>query len=100
MYGCRGSRNTSATVPALDHLAGVHHRQPAARLRDHRQVVRHEHEADVELALQLLQQLEDLILDRHVERRRRLVAEDSFGSPESAIAIITRWRMPPESSCG
>ena len=24
----------------------------------------------------------------------------SFGSQESAIAIITRWRMPPDSSCG
>ena len=23
-----------------------------------------------------------------------------LGSQESAIAIITRWRIPPESSCG
>ncbi len=29
-------------------------------------------------SLQLLQQLQDLILDRHVERRRRLVAEDQL----------------------
>ena len=27
-------------------------------------------------------------------------AISSLGRPASAIAIITRWRMPPESSCG
>ena len=27
-------------------------------------------------------------------------AISSFGSLASAIAIIARWRMPPENSCG
>ena len=27
-------------------------------------------------------------------------AISSFGLQESAIAIITRWRMPPDSWCG
>ncbi len=27
-------------------------------------------------------------------------AMSSFGSHDSAIAIMTRWRMPPDSSCG
>ena len=27
-------------------------------------------------------------------------AMSSFGLPASAIAIITRWRMPPDSWCG
>ncbi len=27
-------------------------------------------------------------------------AISSFGSQASAMAIITRWRMPPENSCG
>ena len=27
-------------------------------------------------------------------------AISSFGSLDSAIAIIARWRMPPENSCG
>ena len=27
-------------------------------------------------------------------------AISSFGSFASAIAIIARWRMPPENSCG
>ena len=43
---------------------------------------------------------EDLPLDDDVERGRRLVHDHSSGSSASAIAIITRCRMPPESSCG
>ena len=27
-------------------------------------------------------------------------ASSSFGLQESAIAIITRWRIPPENWCG
>ena len=27
-------------------------------------------------------------------------AMSSFGSHDSAIAIMTRWRMPPDISCG
>jgi hypothetical protein len=27
-------------------------------------------------------------------------AISTAGSQESAIAIITRWRIPPENSCG
>ncbi len=49
-----------------------------ARLRDHREVVRDEDEADAELILERHQQLQDLILDRDVERRRRLVAEEEL----------------------
>ena len=45
--------------------------------------------------------LEDLRLDRHVERGRRLVGDQqTSGLHASAIAIITRWRMPPENWCG
>ena len=46
------------------------------------------------------QQLEDLRLDRDVERGRRLVGDQQAGSHAIAIAIITRCRMPPESWCG
>ena len=43
---------------------------------------------------------EDLRLDRDVERGRRLVRDQQVGLHESAIAIIARWRMPPENWCG
>ena len=45
-------------------------------------------------------QLEDLRLDRHVERGGRLVGDQQRGLQASAIAIITRCRMPPENWCG
>ena len=49
----------------------------------------------------LVQQLEDLRLDRDVERGRRLVGDQQRRDrTTSAIAIITRWRMPPENWCG
>ena len=51
-------------------------------------------------ALQRREQLEDLRLDRDVERRRGLVRDEERGLEQSAIASITRWRMPPESWCG
>ena len=43
------------------------------------------------------QQVEDLRLDRDVERGRRLVGDQQRGSQARAMAIITRWRMPPDS---
>ena len=41
-----------------------------------REVVGDEEVGQAELLLQLLQQVDDLRLDRHVERRHRLVADD------------------------
>ena len=35
-----------------------------------------------------------------VERAERLIHQQSFGSLTSARAIATRWRMPPDNSCG
>ena len=61
--------------PLLDDLARVHHRRPVAELRDHRQVVRHQDQREPEVAAQAVQELEDLRLHHHVERRRRLVGD-------------------------
>ena len=46
-------------------------------------------------------QLEDLRLDRHVERRGRLVGDQQLGLEQRAPSrSSTRWRMPPENWCG
>ena len=42
----------------------------------------------------------DLRLDGNIERCGRLVGDQDVGFDSSAMAIITRWRMPPESWCG
>ena len=57
----------------LDDLARVHDRDPVGELEQQRQVVRDEQHREAELALQLLELLQDLALDDDVERGRRLV---------------------------
>ena len=59
----------------LDELAGIQHADTVAHLRDHAQVVRDEQERGSELLLERQDQLEDLGLDRRVERGRRLVED-------------------------
>ncbi len=59
-----------------------------------------EDDGEAQAVLQLLEEIEDLRLDRHVERRGRFVGDQQFGSLASAMAIITRWRWPPDISCG
>ena len=57
----------------------VHHRDPVADVLDDAHVVGDEHIGQPELALERLQQVQDLRLDRHVERGHRLVADDEVG---------------------
>ena len=59
----------------LDHLAGVHHGHPIAQLGDQAEVVRDEQDRAPHLVLQLAQELDDLRLERDVERRGRLVRD-------------------------
>jgi hypothetical protein len=50
--------------------------------------------------LESFSSFEDLRLHGDVERGGRLVGDQQSGSLASAMAIITRWRWPPESWCG
>ena len=60
----------------LGDAAGIHHRDPIRGLGDHAHVVRDQHHRRAVLARQPLEQGDDLRLDRHVERGRRLVGDD------------------------
>ena len=60
----------------LDDLAEVHDADPVAEVLDDRQVVADEQVGQVEVAAEVEQQVQDLALDRHVERGDRLVADD------------------------
>jgi hypothetical protein len=84
----------------LDDPAGIHHGDAVGGLGDHAHVVGDQHHRGAVLAAQPLQQRDDLRLDRHVERRRRLVGDDQLRLGASASAITTRWRMPPDNWCG
>lgn len=50
--------------------------------------------------LQFLEQFEDLQLHGNVQRRGRFIGDQQFRLLARAMAIITRWRWPPDSSCG
>src|SRR5579875_1372835 len=63
-------------VGQFDDLAEIHHRDPVAHLADHGEVVSDEEVREVQALLEVAQQAQDLGLDRHVERRDRLVEDD------------------------
>ena len=62
----------------LDDLARVHDRHPVGAAGDHTQVVRHQDHRHVELVAQPVDQLQDLLLHGHVERRGRLVGDEQL----------------------
>ncbi|ABA48402.1 hypothetical protein BURPS1710b_2632 [Burkholderia pseudomallei 1710b] len=63
-------------VARLDDRPALHHRHPVRHRADHLQIVADEHVAQVVFSLQIRQQLQHLLLDRHVERARRLVEHE------------------------
>ena len=63
----------------LDDLAGVHQRHALRHLRDDAEVVRDQQHRHAMAALQVGEQVEDLLLDRHVERGRRFVGDNDVG---------------------
>ena len=83
----------------LDDAAGVHDANAVCVLGDDAKIVADQHHGHRAVAADLLQELEDLRLDGGVERRRRLIGYEDLRLA-SAMAIITRWFMPPDSSCG
>src|SRR5262245_3307395 len=60
----------------LDDLASIHHRDAIAHLGDDAEVVRHEDQRHAGLALDVLEQIEVLRLDRHVEVGGGLIGDD------------------------
>ena len=65
-----------ALVGDLHDLAEIHHGDAVGDVLHHAEVVRDEQEGQAKLALQILQQVDDLRLHRNVERGDRLVADD------------------------
>ena len=70
--------NSSSHSRQLDDAAEIHHRDALAEMPHDRQIVRDEQVGQAEALAQILEQIDDLRLDRDVERRDRLVADDEF----------------------
>ena len=81
-----GRRTASRLSRELDDAAEIHHGDAVADMLDHGEVVRDEQVGQAELALQVDQQVDDLRLDRDVERRDRLVARRSASARARAPA--------------
>jgi len=75
---------------ALHDFSSVHDRHVVRAFRNDAKIVRDEQDGHAELLLQLADQLQDLRLDRDIERGRRFVGDQKLGVQASAIAIITR----------
>jgi hypothetical protein len=68
-------------IPAadLDDTARIHDPDPVRDMADDREIMRDEQVGEAELALQILEQVDDLGADRNIERRDRLVGNDELG---------------------
>src|SRR6185312_8832066 len=64
----------------LDDAAEIHYRDAIGHVLDHREIMRDDHESEVELAPQLLQQIENLRLHRDIKGRGWLVADHDLGA--------------------
>ena len=84
--GCRGLPSTSSTVPCSTMRPEVHDRHLVREKLDHRDVVGDEEIGQAQPLLQILQQVQDLRLHRHVERAGRLVADRSASARPPARA--------------
>ena len=77
----------------LDLAARVHHGDLVGHLRDHAQIVGDHDDGRAHAVLHLPQQVEDLRLHGHVEGGGGMRMS---GSRHRLMAIITRWRIPPD----
>jgi hypothetical protein len=85
---------------AFDHAAAIHHQHALGILGDHAQRVADQDQRHAAFVDQVVGSDRGSALDGDVERGGRLVGDQDVGVAGSAIAIITRWRWPPDSWCG
>src|SRR5947208_15797968 len=67
-----------ARRPFLDDAAKIHDGQPIAHMFDDGEIMRDKNISEVEARLEFDQQVEDLRLDRHIERRNRLIENEQL----------------------
>ncbi len=63
-------------------------------------MMRDEQHGAAGVALQIIQEVDHLHLERRIERGGRLVGDRRSGSERRAMAMQMRCRMPPENWCG
>src|SRR4051794_12380377 len=96
----RRTREHRAGVALFGDPAGVHHGDPVAGLGDDAEVVRDEQHRGVEAALHIREDRQDLRLHSTSSAVVGSSATTKAGLSTSTSAIMIRWRIPPENSCG
>ena len=84
----------------LDDATEVHDRHPVGDVPGQAKVMGNDDQRQTQFVAQPQQQGEDLPAHRRVEARHRLVGDDDLRVEDESSAITTRWRCPPDSSCG
>ena len=84
----------------LDQPAGVHDAEAVGHVGVDRHVVRDEQDRGADLLLHLADHREHALLHHDVEGGGRLIGDMNSGRHIVASAMVTRWRMPPDNSCG
>ena len=85
---------------AFHHAAGVHHRDLVGHFGDDAKIVRDQDDRHAGLLLQVAQQVRICACTVTSSAVVGSSAISRSGAQASAIAIITRWRMPPDIWCG
>ena len=99
--GARVAERSARGGPALDDLARVHHGHAVADLVHDAEVVGDQDHAHPELARQLERSARGSAPGSSRRARSSARRRSAASAPcTSAIAIITRWRIPPENWCG
>ena len=78
----------------FDDLAEVHHCHPIGNVPHHREVVGNEEVREAELVLDALQQVDDLRLDRHVERGNRFIEHEKVGVQSQGAGDADALALP------
>ena len=73
------TREQSARIRVLDDPAAIHHGNALGAPGDDAEVVRHQDHRHPQLRAQVVDELKNLALDRHVQGRRRLVGDQQPG---------------------
>ena len=97
--GVGRSRKDLINRPQLHDPSLVEHQRPGAHIGHHGQIMGDEQQPGVAGSHLGGDQLEHLGLHCDIQGRGRLVRRQQRGVV-GAIAIIARWRCPPESWCG
>ena len=84
----------------FDNVASVHGGDAVGDFSGDSEVVADENRAELEFGAHFLEHVENRALGQNIDGGGRLVHDDDLRTQQQAVASSTRWRIPPESSCG